>query len=200
MTWRRFYLIVDRNSRTNNWRTPRAFPAWQFRLCLKTLWPHDDTESLWPLGAATRTGSVDPSSRCDNADEAILCRLRWAGNASSASLSPLVGSIEPDLGRRLASKAFPAHRGAIGFSDRAWKGVGTVPVPRVVSGRKRSTLCVRAGGKASAKAHFPCPDNVGIGPWPRRTIHAILGWLPLLLRNIRVRVVTQAARGAAAWY
>jgi hypothetical protein len=28
------------------------------RLCLKTLWPHDDTESLWPLGATTRAGSV----------------------------------------------------------------------------------------------------------------------------------------------
>ena len=48
------------------------------------------------------------------------------------------------------------------------------------------------------KAHFPCRASP-VGPWPRRTIHAILGWLPLLLRNIRVRVVTQAARGAAAW-
>jgi hypothetical protein len=44
-----------------------------------------------------RTGSIGPSSRCDNADEAILCRLRWAGNKSSASLSLLVGSFRAGL-------------------------------------------------------------------------------------------------------
>jgi hypothetical protein len=44
-----------------------------------------------------RAGSKDPSSSCDNAGEAIPCRLRWAGNDTSASLSLLVGSIEPDF-------------------------------------------------------------------------------------------------------
>ena len=66
--------------------------------------------------------------------------------------------------------------------------LGTIPVPRVVSGRKRSTLCIRC------KAHFPCRASP-VGPWPRRTIHAILGWLPLLLRNIRVRVCYSSSQG-----
>jgi hypothetical protein len=68
------------------------------RLCLKTLSPHDDSEWLWPLGVLARAGSVDPSSRDNDADEAILGRLRWAGFDPSASLPPLDGSTEPDFG------------------------------------------------------------------------------------------------------
>jgi hypothetical protein len=46
----------------------------------------------------------------------------------------------------------------------------------------------------ACKAHFPCRASP-VGPWPRRTIHAILGWLPLLLRNIRVRVCYSSSQG-----
>ena len=61
-----------------------------------------------------RAGSIDPSNRCDDANEAILRRLRCRGNASSASLSPLDGSIEPDFGAtpriRSISTASWGHR------------------------------------------------------------------------------------------
>jgi arsenate reductase len=70
----------------------------QSRLCLKTLDAHDGSERLWPLGAAAKSGSVDPLSRGNDADEAILSRLRWAGFDPPASLSPLDGSTEPDFG------------------------------------------------------------------------------------------------------
>jgi len=43
-----------------------------------------------------RAGSIDPSNPYD-ADEAIGSRLRCRGNASSASLSLLEGSTEPDF-------------------------------------------------------------------------------------------------------
>ena len=42
--------------------------------------------------ASARTGSVDPSSRCAAADEAIPSRLRWAGKGLSASL-PLLAVV-----------------------------------------------------------------------------------------------------------
>jgi hypothetical protein len=61
-----------------------------------------------------RAGSVDPSNRCDDADEAILRRPRWAGSKPPASLSSLDGSIEPGFGMtpriRLASGPSWGHR------------------------------------------------------------------------------------------
>ena len=56
------------------------------------------------------------------------------------------------------------------------KGVGTVPVPRVVSGRKRSTLCVRVQGsfplsgfpgRAVAKANDPCHPGMASATAPK---------------------------------
>jgi hypothetical protein len=52
---------------------------------------------LWPLGATAKAGSVDPLSRGNDADEAILSRLRWVEFGPPALLSPLDGSTEPDV-------------------------------------------------------------------------------------------------------
>jgi hypothetical protein len=81
-----------------------VFPRQSFRLCLKTLDAHDGSELVFPLGAPAKAEYVDPLSRGNDADEAILCRLRWAGFDSPASLSPLDGSTEPDFGTTPSSR------------------------------------------------------------------------------------------------
>ncbi len=66
---------------------------WQARLCLKTQWPHDGTESARMREATAMSGSIDPSSGCGKlhhwADGPIPCRRRWAAKGLPASLELL---------------------------------------------------------------------------------------------------------------
>jgi hypothetical protein len=69
-------------------------------------------------------------------------------------------------------------------SEEVEKGVGTIPVPRVVSGRKRSTLCVRVQGsfplsgfpgRAVAKANDPCHPGMASATatkYPRQSCYS----------------------------
>jgi hypothetical protein len=75
---------------------------------------------------------------------------------------------------------FAARISRVAFEKR----FGTVPVPRVASGRKRSTLCVRAGGsfplsgfpgRAVAKANDPCDPGMAsatAAKYPRQSCYS----------------------------
>src|SRR5512141_1926610 len=89
------------------------------RLCLRTADPHDGLESAQMREASAKAGSIDPLSRCAEADEPIPGRLRWAGKGMPASLALLDVSSDTFSSCRLAFTPFPTHRGGLHFSDRA---------------------------------------------------------------------------------
>src|SRR5580704_1551526 len=105
----------------------------------------------------------------------------WRFGGESSLLSPC---HSPLACWRSAGTDFPP--------GQKWSG-GLGPCPssgRQVAGSDPH-LCIR-------EAHVPLSRQVGIGSWRWRTIHAILGWLPLLLRVFERWSCSRRARGTRA--